>query len=69
VGAASGGAAPGGAVEIECQAHQEDSRRPVASYPTSLLTTMETGNSLYPPYVLHHGTEAAICRDNSSGDL
>jgi hypothetical protein len=40
------------AIELECQAHQEESWRPTAGYPASLMTNMERGKSLCLPYVL-----------------
>jgi hypothetical protein len=43
--------AGGVAIKMECQAHHEDDQRPAEGYPASLLTKIERGNSLYPPYV------------------
>jgi hypothetical protein len=39
------------AVEMECQAHHEDIRRPAAGYPASLVTKTVRGNSLYLSFV------------------
>jgi hypothetical protein len=56
-------------VEMKGQAHHEDIWRPVSGYLTSLLADIERGNSLYPPYIPHLGTEVAIAKEDSSRKL
>jgi len=56
------------AIEMESQAHHEDSRRP-GGYPASFLADMDRGNALYPPYVPRLGTEAASANSNPSAKL
>jgi hypothetical protein len=57
------------AMEMECQAHHEDSQRPVSVYPAFLLADMELGNSLYPTYIPCIATEVAIAKEYSPGNL
>jgi hypothetical protein len=46
------------AVDIESQAHTDESKRRLASYPAPMLSEIRGGDSLYPPFVPHLGTEA-----------
>jgi hypothetical protein len=39
------------AIDMEYQAHHEDNERPAAGYTASLLTDIEQGNRLNPPYI------------------
>ncbi len=44
-------------VDMESQAHMDESKRRLACYLTSMLSDMRRGNSLYPPYITCLGTE------------
>jgi hypothetical protein len=46
------------AVDMESQAHMEDTKQRMSSYLASMLSKLRGGNSLYPPYVPRLGTEA-----------
>jgi hypothetical protein len=50
--------------DMECQAHNEETRR-TETYPSSILSSLERGSRFFPPYVPRLSSEVAVVKEDS----